>query len=67
MVEVEVIETIECPVEQVLEFVMDPERYATVDAKIGPIEWVRGTVMSRSPGSTAGFPGCPAPPRWYLG
>lgn len=60
MTEVQVTETIACPPEQVLEFVMDPERYTTVDAKIGPIDWVRrdGDVTEfRFRGKLPGLPG----------
>jgi hypothetical protein len=41
MVRVQVVETIAVPPEKILEFVMDIERYAEVDAKIKPILWAR--------------------------
>ncbi len=56
-------ETIECTADELLEFVMDPERYTEVDSKIGPIDWVRreGTTTEfRFRGVLPGLPG-PAP------
>lgn len=41
MLTVEATETIFRPPDDVLAFVMDPERYALVDRKIRPIRWVR--------------------------
>lgn len=41
MVQAEVTETIKCTPDELLEFVMDIERYAEVDDKIRPIEWAR--------------------------
>jgi hypothetical protein len=41
MVRVQVVETIAVSPEKILEFVMDIERYAEVDAKIKPILWAR--------------------------
>lgn len=41
MVEVERHETIRCSPEAWLSFVLDVERYAEVDDKIGPIRWTR--------------------------
>ncbi len=41
MVEVTVAETVSCPPEAFLALVMDPRRYAEVDRKLGPIDWVR--------------------------
>jgi hypothetical protein len=41
MLTVEVSETIACTPEELLEFVMDTERYAEVDRKIRPLRWVR--------------------------
>jgi hypothetical protein len=41
MVRVQVVETIAVPPDEILEFVMDIERYAEVDAKIKPILWAR--------------------------
>jgi hypothetical protein len=41
MVSVQVAETIRCTPDELLEFVMDIERYAEVDRKIQPIRWSR--------------------------
>ncbi|TDC03280.1 SRPBCC family protein [Nonomuraea longispora] len=41
MVRVIVEETIHCTPDEYLEFVMDAGRYAQIDDKIGPIDWVR--------------------------
>ncbi|MFF8900844.1 SRPBCC family protein [Streptomyces lydicus] len=41
MLTVEVIETIRCTPEELLAFVLDPERYAQVDRKIRPVRRVR--------------------------
>jgi hypothetical protein len=41
MVEVVVSKDIQCAADEVLAFVMDPERYTQIDDKIGPIDWVR--------------------------
>lgn len=41
MVEVELEESIRCLPDMWLDFVMDVQRYASVDDKIGPIRWVR--------------------------
>lgn len=63
MIEVRVTETIACTSEELLEFVMDPERYARVDGKIGPIDWVRrdgDTTEFRFRSRLPGLPG-PAP------
>lgn len=43
MVHVIVEETIRCTPDEYLEFVLDAERYAEIDDKIGPIDWVRRT------------------------
>lgn len=63
MVEARVTETIHCTPEELLDFVMDPERYAEVDDKIGTIEWVRrepNVTEFRFRGKLPGLPG-PAP------
>lgn len=63
MAQAQVTETIRCTPDELLEFVMDPERYAEVDDKIGAIEWVRrqGDVTEfRFRGKLPGLPG-PAP------
>ncbi|WP_370963351.1 SRPBCC family protein [Amycolatopsis sp. cg9] len=41
MVDVTVEETLSCTPEAFLDLVMDPRRYAEVDRKLGPIDWVR--------------------------
>lgn len=41
MARAEVTETINCKPDELLEFVMDIERYAEVDEKIRPLDWVR--------------------------
>ena len=41
MVEVTVEETVSCTPDDFLGLVMDPRRYAQVDRKLGPIDWVR--------------------------
>lgn len=54
-------ETIDCPADRVLDFVMDPRAYAAVDSKIGAIDWVRsdGDVTEFRFGSK--LPGMPGP------
>lgn len=41
MIEAQVTETIRCTPDELLEFVMDIERYAEVDEKIRPIDWAK--------------------------
>lgn len=41
MIQVQVVETIGCTPDDLLEFVMDIERYAEVDRKIHPVTWAR--------------------------
>lgn len=41
MLTVEVTEKISCTPDELLEFVMDVERYAQVDRKIRPVQWAR--------------------------
>jgi hypothetical protein len=41
MVEVIVEETVSCTAQAFLALVMDPRRYAEIDHKLGPIDWVR--------------------------
>lgn len=41
MAEAQVCETIHCKPDDLIEFVMDIERYAEVDAKIRPVTWAR--------------------------
>ncbi|WKG12417.1 hypothetical protein QX204_13490 [Nocardia sp. PE-7] len=56
-------QTIACAPEEYLEFAMDVERYASVDDKLGPMDWVRrnGNVVEfRFRPSMPGIPG-PAP------
>lgn len=40
MAEAQVTETIRCTPDEMLEFVLDPHRYAQVDPNIGKIDWV---------------------------
>ncbi|MFC4585779.1 SRPBCC family protein [Sphaerisporangium corydalis] len=61
MVEVTVREVIRCTPEEFLEFVMDPERYAEVDDKIGPIDWVRRTGDVTEFRFRPALPGVPGP------
>lgn len=63
MIDIEATETIDCAPGEVLEFVMDPKRYAEADDMIGEIDWVRrdGDVTEfRFRGKLPGLPG-PAP------
>lgn len=63
MVQAQAIETIRCRPDELLEFVLDPEQYAKVDAKIGTIDWVKreGDVAQfRFRGKLPGLPD-PAP------
>ncbi|QWF83288.1 SRPBCC family protein [Amycolatopsis sp. CA-230715] len=60
MAEASATETIACTPGELLEFVLDPERYAEVDRKIGPIDWVRReatTTTFRFRGRVPGLPG----------
>ncbi|MFD1930028.1 MULTISPECIES: SRPBCC family protein [Nonomuraea] len=61
MVHVTVEEIIRCTPEEFLEFVMDPERYATIDDKIGPIDWVRRTGDVTEFRFRSALPGIPGP------
>jgi hypothetical protein len=69
MLTVEVTETISCTPDELLEFVMDPERYAEVDSKIRPVRWVRRegnvTEFEFRP-KLAGLPGPPSVSRMEL-
>lgn len=63
MVTAVVQQTIACAPDEYLEFAMDVERYASVDDKLGPMDWVRrqGNVVEfRFRPSMPGIPG-PAP------
>lgn len=63
MVQAQTTETIRCTPDELLEFVLDPEQYAKVDGKIGPIDWVKregDVVQFRFRGKLPGLPG-PAP------
>ncbi|GAA1967919.1 SRPBCC family protein [Amycolatopsis minnesotensis] len=60
MAEASATETIACTPDELLEFVLDPERYAEVDRKIGEIEWVRreeNSTRFRFRGRVPGLPG----------
>lgn len=60
MIEVHVTRTVGCSPEELLEFVMDPERYARVDSKICAIDWVRrdgDTTEFRFRSKLPGLPG----------
>ncbi len=61
MIEVQVTETISCTPGELLEFVMDPHRYAEVDSKIGDIEWVRRTGNTTEFRFRSKLPGLPGP------
>lgn len=63
MITVTAEEIIRCTPTEFLDFVLDPERYAEVDSKIGKIDWVRrdGDVVDfRFRSALPGIPG-PAP------
>jgi Polyketide cyclase / dehydrase and lipid transport len=69
MLTVEVTETIACPPDELLGFVMDPERYAEVDRKMRPVLWVRreATVTEfKFRPRLAGLPGPPTISRMVL-
>nr|WP_042191242.1 SRPBCC family protein [Kibdelosporangium sp. MJ126-NF4]CEL19941.1 hypothetical protein [Kibdelosporangium sp. MJ126-NF4]CTQ97165.1 hypothetical protein [Kibdelosporangium sp. MJ126-NF4] len=69
MLTVEVTEVIACTPDELLEFVMDPERYAEVDTKIRPVVWVRrdGNVTEfKFRSKLAGLPGPPTVSRMTL-
>lgn len=61
MVRVTAEQTIRCTPEEALEFVMDIERYAQVNDKIGPIDW------ARREGNLTEFKFLPADPAWRTG
>lgn len=61
MVQVVVEQVIRCEPEEFLEFVMDAEGYATVDDKIGPIDWVRRTGDVTEFKFRSVLPGIPGP------
>lgn len=63
MASVTVEQTIQCTPAEYLELVMDAEKYAQIDDKLGPIDWVRrdGEITEfRFRSRLPGFPG-PAP------
>lgn len=61
MLSVQVVETIACSADDILEFVMDAEAYQLVDKKIRPVRWMRrdGNVTEFEFTSRVG--GVPAP------
>jgi hypothetical protein len=62
MLSVEASETIACTPDELLAFVMDPERYATVDRKIRPVRWVRRDGDFCEFGFRPSLVGIPGPP-----
>lgn len=61
MFTVEVVTTIACSPDELLEFVMDVRRYAEVDSKIRPIRWVRRTENQTVFGCRSRVAGLPGP------
>lgn len=61
MLTVQAVTTIACTPDELLEFVMDVERYATVDSKIRPIRWVRREGDVTEFGFRPRFLGLPGP------
>src|SRR5215207_2147343 len=60
MLTVQVTQVIRCTPDDLLQFVMDPERYAAIDRKINPVRWVRreGNVVEFAfRARVAGIPG----------
>lgn len=65
MVQAQVTETIHCTPDELLEFVMDIERYAEIDDKIRPIEWARRDGDLTEFRFRPKLPGIPIPsPKW---
>jgi hypothetical protein len=65
MVQAQVVATINCAPDELLEFVMDIERYAQVDAKIRPIDWARRDGNLTEFKFRPKLPGVPLPsPKW---
>ncbi|MGH3431731.1 MAG: SRPBCC family protein [Thermocrispum sp.] len=65
MVQAQVTETIRCKPDELLEFVMDIERYAEVDVKIRPIDWARRDGELTEFRFRPKLPGVPLPsPKW---
>lgn len=65
MVEAQVVETIRCKPDELLEFVMDIERYAEVDAKIRSLDWARREGELTEFKFRPKLPGVPLPsPKW---
>ncbi|TDE54641.1 SRPBCC family protein [Nonomuraea mesophila] len=58
----QVTETINCAPDDLLSFVMDPEKYAEVDRKIRPVTWVHRNDNVCEFGFRPGLAGLPAPP-----
>ncbi|WP_067972813.1 SRPBCC family protein [Nocardiopsis trehalosi] len=61
MVSVTVRETIRCTPDEFLGLVMDPGRYALIDAKLGPIDWVRRDGDTTDFRFASRLPGLPGP------
>ncbi|MEV4159984.1 SRPBCC family protein [Nonomuraea dietziae] len=61
MVQVTVEQVIRCTPERFLAFVMDAERYADIDDKIGAIDWVRRTGDVTEFKFRPSLPGIPGP------
>ncbi|GAA2598312.1 SRPBCC family protein [Actinomadura fulvescens] len=62
MLTVRVTETISCTPDELLEFVMDVERYAQIDKKIRPLRWVRRDEDFTEFGFRPSVAGIPGPP-----
>ncbi|TDD21584.1 SRPBCC family protein [Nonomuraea diastatica] len=62
MLTAQVTETIDCSPDDLLSFVMDPEKYAEVDRKIRPVTWVRRSENVCEFGFRPRLAGLPAPP-----
>jgi hypothetical protein len=62
MLSVETTETIACTPDELLDFVMDPRRYATVDRKIRPVRWVNRDGDFCEFGFRPSLVGVPGPP-----
>ncbi|MGI5353162.1 SRPBCC family protein [Streptomyces sp. CA-250714] len=61
MIRVTVEQTVRCTPEAFLALVMDPERYARVDAKLGRIDWVRHQENVTEFKFRSRLPGLPGP------
>ena|SRR5690349_12317448 len=61
MVEVTIEEIMRCTPDEFLELVMDPRRYAEIDRKLGPIDWVRRDGNVTEFRFRSALPGLPGP------